>query len=481
MKDSSPRLASWPALALLSAYPLAAQEIPLFTRDFPPLEFAARRNAIYDAIGPDAVALVQGAASPHGHARFRQSNDFYYLCGIEVAHSYLLLDASRRKTILFLPHRNAQREAVEGKALSAEDADQVKELSGIDEVLGADRLSETLARMVLAQPVRILYTPFSPAEGAAGSRDAELRANADAASDPWDGRPSREGRFLALLRERLPQFELRDLTPTIDRLRLIKSPLELTLIRKATRLAGLALVEGMRSSKPGMTEFELDAMAKFLFYRNGAQGESYFSLVASGGNAWFPHYNAGKRKMDSGELLLMDFAPDVGYYQSDVTRMWPVNGRFSDRQRELYGFYLACYEAILRAIRPDVEQRTIMQEAAAEMRKILERTKFSKPEYERAARAFIADYDKAPYRLGHWVGMAVHDVGGLAEKLKSGMVFSIEPQFRVPEERIYIRLEDVIVITENGAEVISGQAPRSIEAIEKAMREPGLLQRYPAQ
>ena len=112
------------------------------------------------------------------------------------------------------------------------------------------------------------------------------------------------------------------------------------MIRRATRLSGLALIESMRSTKPGQYERELDGLARFIFYRNGAQGDAYYSLIASGRNAWYPHYNAGKRKMEDGDFLLMDYAPDYGYYMSDVTRMWPVNGKFSQWQRDLYGFYL---------------------------------------------------------------------------------------------------------------------------------------------
>ena len=179
------------------------------------------------------------------------------------------------------------------------------------------------------------------------SRDLATRAVADSSSDPWDGTASREGRLIEALRVRFPQFEVRDLTPALDRARLIKSAREIELIRKATRLSGLALMEAMRSTVPGISEYELDAVAKYVYYRNGAQGDAYYSLIASGPNAVFPHYNAGKRVMRDGELLLMDYAPDVGYYMSDVTRQWPVNGKFNGWQRELYGFYLECYKAIL--------------------------------------------------------------------------------------------------------------------------------------
>lgn len=468
---------------LVSQSVLAQEGVPLFTTDFPPQEFARRRAALYDAIGDNALALIQGAPSPSGYVRFRQSNEFYYLCGVETPHAYLLLDGARRRTTLYLPHRNAGRERVEGKGLTADDADLVRELTGVDAVYGTEVLAEHLARQARSATMRTLYTPYSPAEGAATSRDLALRAIADIASDPWDGRPSRQGHLLQLLRLRFPRFELRDLSPILDKLRLIKSPREIALIRRATRLSGLALMEAMRSTEPGVVEAELDAVAKFVFYRNGAQGEAYYSLVASGPNAWYPHYHAGKRRMQDGDLVLMDFAPDVGYYMSDVTRMWPVNGRFSDWQRELYDFYLACYEAILKAIRPGVTAAVIMQEAAQEMAKVLARSRFSKPQYEKAARAFVAAYRKSATapgaRLGHWVGMATHDVGPYGGPLRPGMVFTIEPQLRVPEEKIYIRLEDLIVITENGAEVVSDFVPRRPDEIEKLMREEGMLQRYP--
>ena len=179
----------------------------------------------------------------------------------------------------------------------------------------------------------------------------------------------------------------------------------------------------------------------------------------------------------------MDFAPDVGYYMSDLTRMWPVNGKFSDSQRELYGFYLACYKAILKAIRPGLTAGAIKQTAVSEMERALDGVRFSKPIYENAARSFVENYKRgmnSPYTsLGHWVGMATHDVGPYGEPLRAGMVFTIEPALTVPEEKIYVRMEDLIVITDTGAEIVSDFVPMEIEAIEKLMREEGMLQRYP--
>ncbi|MFN0108728.1 MAG: aminopeptidase P N-terminal domain-containing protein [Blastocatellia bacterium] len=470
------------SLALICAAAFAQEGFSPFTTDFPPEEFAARRAEVFKAIGETGLALLQGAPSPAGYTRFRQSNEFYYLCGIEVPHAYLLLDGALKTTTIYLPHRNESRERSEGKLLSAEDATEVKQLSGVDAVFGTDLLVEHLARATRASG-KTIFTPFSPAEGFAMSRDLAVRVIGDYAADPFDGRPSREGALTQSLRARFPQFEVRDLSPTLDKLRLIKSPRELALIKKATRLSGLALIEAMRSTEPGIYEHELDAMAKYVYYRNGAQGEAYYSLIASATNAFYPHYNAGKRRMLDGDFLLMDFAPDVGYYMSDVTRMMPVNGKFNSWQRELYGFYLGCYKSVLKHIRANVTAQTVIQDAVKEMEQLLATTKFSKPAYEAGAKAFVARYQMSAKNprasLGHWVGMATHDVGPHDGVLRVGMVFTIEPALTVPEEKIYIRLEDLIVITSTGKEIVSDFVPMDMDAIEKVMKEVGMLQKYP--
>jgi Xaa-Pro aminopeptidase len=469
--------------ALVLPFSGSAQEgFSYFTSDFPPEEFAGRRAEVYKAIGATGLALLQGAPSPAGYTRFRQVNEFYYLSGVEVPHAYLLLDGAAKRTSLYLPRRNEGRERSEGKVLSAEDAVELTRLTGVDAVFGTDLLPEHLARAARSAG-RTVFTPLNPTEGAATSRDLAVRAVGDDAADPFGGRPSREGAFAQLLRGRFPQFEIRDLSPTLDALRLIKSPREIALIKKASRLSGLALMEAMRSTEPGIYEHELDAMAKYIFYRNGAQGEAYYSLIASGRNAWYPHYNAGKRQMQDGDFLLMDFAPDVGYYMSDLTRMMPVNGKFSAWQRELYGFYLGCYKAVLQAMRPNVTAQAVVQDAVKTMEQLLTTTRFSKPTYEAAAKAFVGNYQRSANdpdaSLGHWVGMATHDVGPRGGMLRPGMVFTIEPALTVPDEKIYIRLEDLVVITATGKEIASDFVPMDMDAIEKLMQEDGMLQRYP--
>ena len=472
-------------LALAFQVSIAQEGAPLFTENFPPGEFAARRSALADEIGSESIALLQGAPAPAGYIRFRQTNEFFYLTGIEVPHAYVLIDGRTGTSSLYLPHRDERREQSEGRLLAAEDAAFITGELRFDAVFGLEALSEHLARMARTSPAPTVYTPLSPAEGAAMSRDLALRAIADRAADPFDGLSSREGRFTQLVKARFPSLAIENLSPILDEMRLVKSDRELEMIRIATRLSGMGLIEAMRSTEPGIKEYQLDAVAKYVYLRDGAQGDAYYSLVASASNAYYPHYNAGKRTMEDGDFVLMDYAPDVGYYMSDVTRMWPVNGKFSNWQRELYTFYLACYRAVLTRIRPGATAAQIGSEALAEMREILEAASFSKPEYRRAAEEFVFSYNqRIEYpgaKLGHWVGMATHDVGDYSGPLKPGMVFTIEPALRVPEERIYIRLEDLIIINENGAEIVSDFVPMDIDAIEALMAEEGLLQRYPAE
>ena len=460
-----------------------SQEAPWFTKDFSPQEFAARRAKIADAIGENGVALLQGAAMPPGYTRFRQSNEFYYLCGVEVPHAYLLIYGSSKRTHLYLPHTNAGRARMEGAMLSADDPEGAATITGVDAVFGTDLLGEHLARLGWTSAASDIWTPFQPAEGASMSRDLAVRVTGDHMADPLDGRPSRTGAFLTQLRERFPMFGFKDLSPTIDRLRTIKSEGELALIRKATRLSGLAMIEGMRSAKPGVWEYEIDAAAKYIFYRNGAQGEAYYSLVASGPNALIGHYNAGRRQMEKGDLLLFDFAPDVGYYMSDLTRMIPVGGVFTPGQRELYSFYVACYTAILDAIKPGRTAQQIFAAAVPVMDKALKSRTFSKELYTRACEGFVENFRNRAARpggsLGHWTGMATHDVGPRDMTYEPGMVFTIEPSLRVPEENINIRLEDLIIMTPTGREVVSAFVPMTVEDVERVMKEEGMVQRYP--
>ncbi|HYG80643.1 MAG TPA: M24 family metallopeptidase, partial [Pyrinomonadaceae bacterium] len=296
--------------------------------------------------------------------------------------------------------------------------------------------------------------------------------------DYWDGRVSREAHFIQLLRTRFPRAEVRDLTPVLDSMRAVKSPREVALIRRASVLSGLGLLEAMKSTKPGAYEYQLDAAARFVFLAHGARLEGYRSITASGTqNIWNAHYYRNLDQLKAGDLVLMDFAPDYNYYTSDVARMWPVNGKFSPAQRELLQFVLEYRNAVMKRIRPGVTAKAIQDEAGLAMEEVFRRTKFSKPVYEQAARKLV---ETGGGVFSHPVGMAVHDDGGYKDgPLKPGHVFSVDPQLWVPEETLYIRYEDVIVITDNGYENFTDFLPTELDEIEKLVGRGGVLQHLP--
>jgi Xaa-Pro aminopeptidase len=472
----------------LCATPAVAQH---YQTDFPADEFKARWAKVFDLMGDSAIAVVQGMPLTDGYTFPRQYNTLYYLCGIETPGAYLRLDGRSRTATLYLPPRDERLERAEGKVLSAEDAELVKRLTGADEVLALDTM-RTEGWPLIAGPERsgspgprspgplrpretVIFAEFSPAEAAGQSRGELQAAETARALDYWDGGTSRQRRFVELLRARLPRAEIKDLNPILDELRAIKSPREVALIRRASQLAGLGLMEAMRSTEPGVTEYQLDAAARYVFLAGGARLEAYRSITAAGTeNINNMHYFRNTATLKDGDLVLMDYAPDYRYYVSDIGRVWPVNGTYNPWQRELLQFVLEYHRAVLSRIRPGVTPAQVMEEARKAMEPVFTRTRFSKPIYEQAARRLV---ETGGGVFSHTVGMAVHDVGSYRSGLKPGHVFSVDPQLRVPEENLYLRYEDTVVVTETGFENFTDFLPMELDAIEKVVREKGVVQK----
>lgn len=465
-------------LLILISINIQAQEKHHYQTDFSVENFKERRFKIYNEIGTNAVALIQGSAGVPGFSVFRQSNTFYYLCGLETAHAYLLLNGKNKTSTLYLPHRDKGREKGEGKVLSAEDETLVKKLTGVDKVFGLEFLSRDLVGTGLIRPPSaVLYTPLSPSELGNDSRDELLFARARTVADPWDESTSREAVFKQTLNERFPQIQIKDLSPILDAMRLIKSAEEIDLIRKATQISGLGIIEAMKSTKPGIYEYQLDAAAKYIYYLNGARGDGYASIIGGGTNAYFGHYFHKKEVLKEGDLVLMDYAPDYRYYTSDVTRIWPVNGKFDEAQTALYNFIVAYRDALFKYIKPGVTSNEVLTKAAADMKRYLVGKKFVKPSHLKAVQAGLVFRG----HFQHPVGMAVHDVGRVrGVVLKPGMVFTIDPMIWLHDERLYIRIEDMALVTETGVENMSAFVPSSISDIEKTFKEKGLTEFRPS-
>lgn len=449
----------------------------LFTDTFPPEEFAARRARVIEQLG-DAVAVMQGATEREAYLQFRQSNHFFYLTGVEVPRALLVIDGRAKTTTLFLPPRDERMERSEGPLLVP--GPEAVALTGIADVRPRDEFAAHVAR--LGADKRVIFTPFRAESLGAVTPDRSSAHARATAADPWDKRPSREMVFMDRLRAAVPLADFKNLDPILDGLRMIKSPREIAVMREATRIACLGLAAAMRVAEPGRYEYELGAAADFEFRRHNAQGIGYFALIATGKNAFHPHYHASQSQLADGDLVLMDYAPDYKYYAPDVTRQFPANGKFSADQRELYGIYLALYKALMSAIRPNVPMAEIYKDVVQKMDGVLASFSFTNPKYKEAAGRFVNGYRSRAAKpgaggLGHMIGMEVHDVTVPYTMLKPGMIFSIEPALTIPEDRVYIRLEDTIVVTESGYENLSASLPMEIDAIEKLMSEPGLLDR----
>jgi len=272
---------------------------------------------------------------------------------------------------------------------------------------------------------------------------------------------------------------VRDLSPVLDAMRAVKSPREVALIRRASVLAGRGIMEAMRSTEPGVWEYQLDAAARYVFLLNGARLDGYRSIIASGtANINNMHYFRENRRMQAGELLLMDYAPEVGYYTSDIGRVWPVGGTYSPVQRQLLGTVLEFRNQLIRRIRPGVTTAQILADVQGPMERYIAGQRYAKPIYAAAARRMVRTGDGA---FSHPVGLAVHDDGEYQGRpLEPGMVFSVDPTLRVPEEDLYLRYEDVVAVTPNGVENFTAFMPSELDDMERLVRQKGIVQTHPA-
>ena len=444
--------------------------------DFPPSEFKKRWEGVFSQIGDKGVAVVQGFPLSNGFIMPRQTNAFYYLSGIETPHAYILLDGRTRKVTMYMPPKNERLERSEGRILNAEDRKLIKKLVGVDDVLSTDEMKNNFPPNLKRD--EIIYTMFTPAEGQGQSRYELEVANASIASDPWDGRISREGRLVQLLRTRNRYNVVKDLTPIIDNLRSVKSSREIALIRRASQLAGLGMIEAIKSTEPGVWEYQLDGVARYIYLINGARLEAYRSITASGtANISNGHYYRNDSELKSGDMVLMDYAPDFRYYVSDIGRMWPVNGKYEPWQRELLQIILEYRNVVLDIIRPGITTKQVLKEAEKKMKPIMKKYKFSKSIYKKAAEKMVRTGGGV---LSHPVGLAVHDDGPYRYgPLKVGHVFSVDPQMWVPEENLYLRYEDTIVVTKDGNENFTDFLPAELDELELLVGQKGILQSHP--
>jgi len=448
--------------------PILAQ--PVFRNIFPPEEFAARRAKIFAKIG-DGVAILEGTTETPGEQPFRQANQFYYVTGVAEPRAIALLDGRTKETTIFLlPPKPLDVDSKYGPGALYPGEDSAHIL-GVTKVLPREDLAGVLS--TIGREGRTIYTPFRPQVlGSASSYDTQLLTKLNH-EDPWDGRPGREEAFRLKLMTAAPRSEIKDMDPIVDELRAIKSDREIAVLREATRIADRGILRAMHAAKPGLYEYQLQAESDYEFKKDGAYGAAYFALVATGKNTWYTHYHYNTAVLQDGDLVQYDYAPDFKNYSSDVTRVFPANGKFTAHQREYYTIYLRLYQALMSSIRVHEDPMTIRKRAVEKMDAIVAAYLFTDPAIKKAVLTFVDTFRNAKGgMLGHAVGMEVHDVYGSYKTLEPGMIFTIEPMLRIPEEHVAVRLEDMLLVTPAGYENLSGSLPVEVTDVEKFMAAP---------
>jgi len=391
-------------------------------------EHAHRRAALRKAL-PDAIVALAGDAEPDRgglRAGFFQESNFFYLTGWREPGAMLILTPDAE--YFFLPARNQVRERYTGPKIGPEDAGAAQ-ASGFPNIAGAKAFPEKLRELARGRTVYALTK----------------HPSADKVRQALDGQT------------------LQDAALPIARLRMVKSARELSLIQAATDASIAAHRAAWSRIAAGVHEYQLAAAFLHTMLDRGCERPAYAPIVGAGPNAIILHYSANRRRMDAGELLLIDAGAECSAYAADLTRTLPVNGKFTPRQREIYEIVLGAQKAAIAAARPGMKltghgEGTLNQIALDYV------NRHGKDRNgEKLGKYYL-------HQLGHHVGLDVHDPADPDMTLQPGMVVTIEPGLYIPEENIGVRIEDMVLITENGVRVLSTALPREPGAVEKAIR-----------
>ena len=308
---------------------------------------AGRRAALREKLG-EGLVVLRGLDETRDYTRFHQDKVFWYLTGVDSPGAALVMDAKTGAETLYLPAHSPRGEMWEGEKWDCSDA-WIEELAGFTDVRCVDALTDDLAKSI-PRGGRV-WVSLHPAVALSACFDRAKPFDVHVEADPLDGRLSREKALAANL-EKLYGADVRDLSDALAELRLIKQPAEIEAMRQAGRSGALALVEAIRSTRAGVGEWELEALMSWVQIRHGATGPGYHGIVGSGPNSLVLHYSTSRRALQPGEVILIDYAPEVDHYVSDITRTWPVDGKFTARQAELYDAVLASQAAGIAAVKP---------------------------------------------------------------------------------------------------------------------------------
>jgi Xaa-Pro aminopeptidase len=435
-------MTSFLATALLSSL-LWTSGVTAQRVKFPPEEFANRRQSLCESVGNEGQILLFGKTVAEPGFRFRQDNDFFYFTGNEDLNAILFMDAAVCDAVLFLPSQTEREASRDGWNMLNQEGSA--EANGYAAIHPLWHLQEFLARARTGGS-QTLYVRLSESTEVNQSRTDVALYQARRMANPFGAYPSEDAWRIQTLRERFPYYELKDITPHIDPLRMIKSPREIEALKRNGWVSAEAHIRAIEVTRVGGWEYEIEAEATHVMIGNGAEGAGYPAIVGSGPNSNIWHYRDSGRQIEDGDIIVMDYGASMGHLTMDITRTWPASGEFTELQERAYRCTLEAEKAVIAAMWPGVTRQETRQIAA----EIFDDCGFP---------------DQYPGGAGHFVGMSVHDVGDYDLPLQPGMVIAVEPIIDIPEEELHIRIEDTVLITEDGPVILSAHVPKEVDEI----------------
>lgn len=447
------RAGRWKRMLQCALLLLVSTLLPALEKE--PLEiYRQRRQALAGALNSGITVLFGYSERQTGDAiwGFRQEDNFYYLTGLSQPGGILVLVPPMKdstsplyaqaqkfpREVLFLPPHDRTQERWTGPKLGPYDPNS-KASTGFEVVLGTEVFDQELRRMLPAH--NVIYTLLPAGRG--GERS-------------WEAAQVESLKLLA------PFADLRDARLELARLRMVKSKTELALLEKAAACSMEGHREAMKAVRPNVFEYEVAALMQYTFERSGCLRPAYAPIVGSGFNSTVLHYNQNERRMEAGDLVVLDVGGEYAGYAADITRTLPVSGKFTPRQREIYEVVLGAQKAALDAIKPGMSLSRTAENSIYKIAFDYINTHGKDAQGQALGKYFI-------HGLSHHVGLNVHDAADPARPLAAGMVITVEPGVYIPEERIGVRIEDMVLVTETGARLLTGSLPREPDEIERTM------------
>ena len=408
--------------------------------------FAENRKKLIEGLKNNSILIMFAGTAPKKSADeaypFTPNRNFYYLTGIDEEKIILMISKVNGKVEenLFIQKADPVMEKWVGKTISAEEA---KEISAIEGIKYLEDFEATVHRLITVYDIEKVYL--------------------DLERDRWSSMNSISGEFANTIKNRYPQIKVKNIFNSICELRLIKSEEEIEEMKKAIDITQKGIESLMKNAKADMKEYQLEAYFDFALKTNGVKDYAFKTIAASGKNATVLHYVANNSDIKDGDLILFDLGAQLNYYNADISRTIPANGKFTERQKQIYNVVLKAELEVIKAIKPGlpfVELNNIakkyLTEGLKELGVIEKDEELSKYYY---------------HGVSHFLGLDTHDVGSREVELKPGMVITVEPGLYIEEEAIGIRVEDDVLVTEEGHEVLSKDIIKTVEEIEAFMNE----------